>query len=110
MVGGSRNVKWVGERETTTKVCGLKAEVRVERRGGRGAVRETNETCSLLVTGHTVAAGGKLFGDGAVTNDHAGDGGRVIRANKDAAWEHRHIRRRCVNVNGAGREAIGGDT
>jgi hypothetical protein len=91
VIGSGWDVQRVGEGETSAKACGLKAEECVERCRGRRAVRETNEARGIVRAGHAVAARSKLFGDGAMADDHTGDGGRVVCADEYAAWDHGRI-------------------
>jgi hypothetical protein len=48
-------------------------------------VWETNETREVNMTGHTVAASGKLSGNGAVADDHTRDCGGMVRADKNTS-------------------------
>ena len=46
-------------------------------------MRETDQTDAVVRTGHTVAVGGELFGDGTMTDDDTGNGSGVICAHED---------------------------
>ena len=73
------------ERQTTLEMCGLKMDEGIEGEGGRIPMRETNKTIRSVQTCHTITDGGQLCRNRPMTNDHPGDGRRVVGANEEAA-------------------------
>lgn len=76
----------IGEGETTKETSRLEAGAYILCSGGRSSMREADHTDAVFRTGHAVAIGSELFGDRAVTDDDARDGGGVVRVYEHTAW------------------------
>ena len=85
MLRSRRDVESRSERQTTSEMCRLKMDEGTEGEGSRVPMWETNKSIRSIQTCHTISDGGQLFRNRAMTNDHPGDGRRVVGANKEAA-------------------------
>ncbi len=75
----------VGESKVTAHTSGLETDANILAGGRWSPMRETNQTNAVFGAGHTVAIRGELLGDGAMTDDDAGDGRGMICAYEDTA-------------------------
>ena len=103
-----RNEEGIRESQATAKTGRLQTDADILRGLSGRAAWESNQANAILRTVHAVAITCELFGNGAVTDDNAGDGRSMVCADEDATWhETRHIHR---IHKGKGRNAEGRKT